>query len=418
MTFGPTRRDGLTSIDGGVTAAPGYRAGGVRCGIKPSGDPDMALVASDAPAQAAATLTSNHFRAAPCQVTARHVADGNARVVVLNSGNANAGTGEQGRTDARLMCASVADKMGCQGDEVLVCSTGVIGEPLDRGCITAGVADVVEALDADGGGASARAILTTDTVTKESAYRVENGGRAWTVGGMAKGAGMIEPNMATMLAVITTDAPLTAADLRQMLDRAVSRTFNRISVDACGSTNDTVIALANGEVPEGDDEATDHDDRALLSVALEAVCADLARAIVADGEGATRIGHVQVTGARWDEEAVEVARAIASSVLVRSALYSGDPNWGRILAAMGTASAPIDPDSVTVRLGPASNPDAALTFFQDGEAAGVEVADASAALAHDEVLVDVDLGLGSAEATFLTADLSPQYVEENAHYTT
>jgi glutamate N-acetyltransferase / amino-acid N-acetyltransferase len=411
VTFGPRTRDGLSPLPGGVTAAPGYRATGIVAGLKPSGRPDLALVVADAPATAAVTLTTNRFRAAPCDLTARHAADGGARAVVINSGNANACTGERGARDAEAMAGATADALGLAADDVLVCSTGIIGVPLDTDPVLAGIATAAGELSPDGGPRAAQAIVTTDTAPKEVAVRVEDAHGACTVGGMAKGAGMIEPAMATMLAVITTDAPLQATVLRSLLRRAVERTFNRISIDACGSTNDTVIALANGQ-------ASDPPGPEAIGAAIEAVCAELAKAIVADGEGTTKIAEVRVTGAPREEEAVTLARAICSSVLFRAALHGADPNWGRILAAMGATDVALEPARVSVAVAPSGRPEDAVTVCRFGVATAFDRGQAAAVLSKPQVEIVVDVGRGDAEASLLTADLTPEYVAENAYYTT
>ncbi len=411
MTFGSDGRAGLTEVSGGVTAAEGFRAAGIAAGLKPSGRPDLALVVSESAAAAAVTLTTNRFRAAPCEVTARNAADGSARAVVVNSGNANACTGERGERDAEAMAQATADALGTAAGEVLVCSTGIIGVPLDTDPVIAGIAAAAGDLSPDGGPRAAQAIVTTDSAPKEVAVRVEDTDGSCTVGGMAKGAGMIEPAMATMIAVITTDAPLQSTVLRSLLRRAVARTFNRISVDACGSTNDTVIALANGR-------ASTPPRLESIGAALETVCGDLARAIVADGEGTTKVAEVRVTGARREEDAVTLARAICSSVLFRAALHGADPNWGRILAAMGATDVELEPARVSVSIAPAGRGQDAVAVCRFGVATAFDRGQAAAALAKPQVEFVVDVGLGDAEASMLTADLTPEYVAENAYYTT
>ncbi|MBW3578711.1 MAG: bifunctional glutamate N-acetyltransferase/amino-acid acetyltransferase ArgJ [Actinobacteria bacterium] len=402
--FGPRDRAALTRTEGGVTAPSGFRAGGVLAGLKRSGRPDLALVVSDVPAIAAVAVTTNRVRAAPCVITARNAADGHARALVVNSGNANACTGPDGLAAAEATTEAVATHLGIDPTDVLICSTGVIGVPLDLARLLAAIPRVVADLSDDGGGRAARAILTTDTTTKEVAYRVEDATGACTVGGMAKGAGMIEPAMATLIGLITTDAPLTPAVLRPIVRQVVARTFNRISIDACGSTNDTVAVLANGN-------ATQPPTLATFRAALESVCADLARAVVADGEGTNKVAELHVVGARSEDDAVALARAVAASTLFRAALAGADPNWGRVLAAMGATDVDFDPERVTVRF-------AGVTVCRYGVATAFDRGQAAAALSKRDVEVTVDLGLGAAEATFLTADLTPAYVRFNAEYTT
>lgn len=415
---GPATRPGLTPVSGGVTAPAGFRAGGVVAGLKPSGREDLALVVSDSAAAAAATITTNRVKAAPCLVTARNAANGSARAVVVNSGNANACTGPNGLQDAETMTEAVASALGLAPSDVLVCSTGIIGVPMPMSKLLAGLPAAIDDLSPDGGSRAARAILTTDTRTKETALRVEDTAGTCMIGGMAKGSGMIAPAMATMLAVITTDAPITPAVLRAMVRQIVSRTFNRISVDMCPSTNDTVIVLANGREPHPPTLATFRD-------ALEAVCVHLARAVVEDGEGASKVAEIRVTGARNEDDALALARAIVSSTLVRAALHGADPNWGRVLAAMGSSSVDFDPERVAVKFGASEPPgpngqrkSKAITVCRFGVAAAFDRGQVTTLLANPAVEVTVDLGLGPAEASFLTADLTPDYVAQNAYYTT
>ncbi len=416
--FHPANRPGLTPVSGGVAAARGFRAGGVVAGMKPSGREDLALVVSDRASAAAATITTNRVKAAPCLVTARNVANGSARAVVINSGNANACTGPDGLHDAETTTEAVATALGVEPAEVLVCSTGIIGVPLPMRKLLAAVPAVIADLSSDGGPRAARAILTTDTTTKETAFRVEDSAGGCVIGGMAKGSGMIAPAMATMLAVIATDAPITSTVLRAMVRQVVSRTFNRISVDMCPSTNDTVIVLANGCEPHPPTLAT-------FREALEVVCANLARAVVEDGEGTSKVAEIRVTGAPREQDALSLARTIAGSTLVRAALHGADPNWGRILAAMGSSGVAFDPERVTVTFG-ASEPQGsdgprtnrAVTVCRFGVATAFDRGQVTALLSEPAVEVTVDLSLGPAEASFLTADLTPDYVAENAYYTT
>lgn len=392
-----------------MTAPKGFTAGGVTAGLKASGRPDLALVLSEVTATAAVTMTTNQVRAAPCVITARNAADGQARAVVINSGSANACTGTEGLADAEATTDAVARAVGCAPHDVLVASTGLIGMRLDMDRIRAGIARVATDLSADGGGRAADAICTTDTTTKQVAYRAIDRHGSCVVGGMAKGAGMIAPAMATMLAVVTTDAPVVVSVLRSMVRQAVARTFNRISVDACGSTNDTVAVLANGQArrPPGLQR---------LAAAIHAVCADLAQAVVADGEGATKVAHIRVTSAPNEEHAAGVGRTVAASALVRAALHGADPNWGRILAAMGTAPVGFDPGRVSIAVGAAGISPVTLCRF--GTAAAFDEDQAAAVLSKPEVVIDIDLDRGPAQATVLTADLSPAYVTDNAYYTT
>jgi glutamate N-acetyltransferase / amino-acid N-acetyltransferase len=406
LPWGPVDHGGLAPLAGGVTAVAGIRAGGVGAGLKDRGGLDLALVDAGRPVVAAATTTTNLVKAAPCVVTDTHVRDGAARAVVVNAGNANACTGVRGQQDAQRVCTELAALLGCTPSEVLPLSTGIIGVPLpvDRVCraLPALVADAAGDLAA--GTRAAEAITTTDTVVKQLAVEVADEQGTARVGGLAKGAGMIEPAMATMLAVVVTDAPLAAPVARRVLQQAVARTFNRISVDACGSTNDTVVLLATGL-------ATSPPTLGALHTGVEAVCAELARSIVADGEGTTKTCAVTVRGARTGGEAESLARAVTSSALFRAAVHGADPNWGRILAAMGGAGVAFDPGRVSVSCG-------RVMVCRFGTATAFDRGQAAAALSGPEVTVEVDLGLGEHAATMLCADLTPQYVADNAYYTT
>lgn len=404
MTWGPENREGLTPLPGGVTAAPGFRAGGVAVGLKASGKPDLALVVSDQPAGVAVTTTTNLVKAAPCVITERHAANGTARAVVVNTGNANACTGAQGIDDAIATAKETAALLGCDPHDVLPLSTGIIGVKLPMPTLLAGIPQVVTDLSADGSDRAAEAIRTTDAFSKSVAFEVSDGQGTCTIGGIAKGAGMIEPAMATMLCIITTDAPLGGRILAPMVRQAVDRSFNRISVDACGSTNDTVVVLANG---------TNHEPPSLSTFqrALEAVCADLARMLVEDGEGAGRIAELTVAGAASVEDATTLARSVAASTLFRCALAGADPNWGRILSAMGTSGVLFDPDRVHVTI-------AGMAVCRFGVATSFDAAQASNSMRKPVVPIHVDLGLGSEQVTFLSSDLTPEYVSFNTEYTT
>jgi glutamate N-acetyltransferase/amino-acid N-acetyltransferase len=403
-TWGPADRSPLSPVEGGICAPAGFRAAGIAAGLKPSGKPDLALVAAEEPVAAAVVTTTNLVRAAPCDLTERHARNGRARAVVVNAGNANACTGERGLRDAEATADAVARELACDAGDVLVLSTGIIGVPLPLPTLLDGVPKVVAALSEEGSAAAARAITTTDTRTKEVAYEVADGSGRCRIGGIAKGAGMIEPAMATLLVVITTDAALSGPVLKPMLKQAVARTFNRISVDACGSTNDTVAVLASGDAPKPPGLAA-------FQTGLEAVCADLARLVVEDGEGTSRVAEVTVTGAPSDDDAERLARAICSSTLFRAAVHGADPNWGRILAAMGGSGVAFEPARVSVTCG-------GITVCRFGTGVSFDRAQAANAMQRERVPVVVDLGMGGSTVTMLTADLTPQYVAENAYYTT
>jgi glutamate N-acetyltransferase/amino-acid N-acetyltransferase len=391
-------------VPGGVCAVPGIRAAGLVAGLKPSGRPDVALVAADRTVAAAAVQTRNQVKAAPVQVTARHVANGRARAVLLNSGSANVCTGAGGLALAEESCALVAAELGCEISDVLVCSTGVIGVPIARDPFVTAIPRVVAALSPRGGDAAAEAILTTDTVPKQAAVTVTEDDRQCTVGGMAKGAGMIAPEMATLLSVVTTDAPLAGPVMTAVLREAVDRTFNRISVDGCMSTNDAVILLATGE-------ASRPPSLAAVTEGLVTVLQRLAEGLVRDGEGAEKVLHIRVTGARSEPDAVGIGKAVGGSALVKAALAGGDPNWGRVLGAMGAGPIVFDPDRVTVSFG-------GVTVCRFGAAASFDPGQAAVALKGPDVHLDIHLGLGRAEATFLTCDLTYEYVRINSEYTT
>jgi glutamate N-acetyltransferase / amino-acid N-acetyltransferase len=381
-----------------VTAAQGFRASGVAAGLKASGAPDIALVANDGPNDAAAAvLTGNRVKAAPVLWTQQVIKDGRLRAVILNSGGANACTGADGFADAHHTAERVATALDVGAGEVAVCSTGLIGERLPMAKLLAGVDSAVAALNPEGGSAAAEAIRTTDTRAKEAA--AEHDG--WTVGGMAKGAGMLAPGLATMLCVITTDAVVDAALLDQSLRIATRLTFDRIDGDGCMSTNDTVIVLANGASgvqPAGDQ----------FTAALTSVCLDLATQLIADAEGATKEVEVEVVNAASEDDAVEVGRSIARNNLLKCALFGNDPNWGRVLAAVGTTGAVFDPDQLDVTMN-------GVQVCRNGAAA--EPRD-NVDLTGRHVHIQVDLNAGGETATIWTNDLSHAYVEENSAYST
>ena len=402
--WGPEDRAGLTPIDGGVTAAQGLRAGGAVSGVKPSGKPDLALVVADTSAGAAVVTTTNLVKASACLLTERHAADGTAQAVLINSGNANVCT-PHGAEHTLALATAAADHLDVAVEDVLVMSTGVIGVPLPVGRILDAMPTLVDGLAPDGGPAAAEAMLTTDTHAKQVAFEVTDdaGGRC-VVGGMAKGVGMIEPAMATLLVVLTTDAPLAGPLARRLLTGTVRRTFNRISVDGDGSTSDTVALLASGQ-------AEQPPNLEVVGRALHAVCADLAEQVVADGEGASRVAAVTVQHAATEAEAERLARSIATSLLVRAAIHGADPNWGRILMAMGSAGVAFDPRRVTVTC-------AGITVCRFGVATSFDRGQAAVAMDRPLVEIGVDVGSGHARATMLTCDLTPEYVRFNAEYTT
>ena len=379
-----------------VTAAKGYVAGGLACGIKESGDPDLALVATDdrVPVAAAAVFTTNLAQAAPVQISRAHLADGRAAAVVLSSGNANAATGEAGRRDARRMCALTALGLHAATTDVLVCSTGLIGIPMPMHALEVGIPKLCGALTVEGGGDAAQAMLTTDTVRKEATAPVGSA----IVGGMAKGAAMLSPAMATMLAALTTDAAVDPAVLQQSLARAVSETFDCLSVDGCRSTNDTVMVLANGRAGAVDPTA--------LTDALTAVCGSLAEQMARDAEGATKLVRVRVVGARSLEEARIAARAVADSQLVQCSLNGADAYWGRVLSELGASGAYLDPERVDISYN-------GITVCRDGIACAHDAPALATAMAGREIELLCDLHVAHGRATVLTTDLSHAYIDEN-----
>ena len=379
-----------------VTAAQGFRASGVKAGIKASGNHDVALVMNDGPNKnAAAVFTRNRFQAAPVQWSMQAVKDGRLDAVVLNSGGANACTGPQGFIDTHRTAEYVADALGVSAGDVAVCSTGLIGELLPMDALLGGVDAAKQALAVDGGADAALAIMTTDTHSKTA----EVSGEGFVVGGMAKGAGMLAPGLATMLVVITTDAVLDQAVLETATRSAVSTTFERIDSDGCMSTNDTVIVMSSG----ASGTSVSPED---FEVALNHVCADLARQLIGDAEGASKDIRIDVINAVSSDDAVDVARAVSRSNLLKCAIHGEDPNWGRVLSAVGTTQAVFEPDKVSVAINgvwvctnAAPDADRNLVSMKDRE-----------------VIITIDLGAGADEATLWTNDLTSDYVHENSAY--
>ncbi|OKL53493.1 bifunctional ornithine acetyltransferase/N-acetylglutamate synthase [Bowdeniella nasicola] len=384
-----------------VTAPAGFTASGITAGIKDSGKPDLALVVNTGPEfVAAAVTTPNRFCAAPVYLTREVAEGGRAKAVVLNSGGANACTGERGMDDAYAMAEQTAAQVGCEPGEVMVCSTGLIGAFLLMDIVTAGIAQAAYALSDSGGEDAAVAIMTTDTVPKTA--QVSTAG--FTVGGMSKGAGMLNPAMATMLAVITTDAAVSVEVAQRALQAGVAVSFNRMDSDGCQSTNDTVILLANGASGVSASEAD-------LTAAVTEVCTSLTKQMLADAEGASHTIAVTVSGAASEAAAEAAARTVTSSNLFKAAIFGGDPNWGRILSALGTLpedECPYDREAVSVAMN--GTPIFAGGAPQDG-ASSVDLS------AHD-VTVDIDLAAGEACVTVWTNDLTHDYVEENSAYST
>jgi glutamate N-acetyltransferase / amino-acid N-acetyltransferase len=384
-----------------VTAPKGFVASGVHCGLRKNGRLDLSLVRSLAPAAGTAMFTINRMLAAPVVVSREHLDLTEPQAVVTNSGVANAATGERGLLDARATAAETARLLGLDAEEVLVLSTGVIGAPLPLSNVIAGVREAAAALSDDGGAASAEAIMTTDTRPKEAVAR----GTGFAVGGMAKGSGMIHPQLATMLAVLTTDYPLQPGEAVDFLRRAVDASFNAISVDGECSTNDAVVLLANGASAVARTPASDEQ----FALCVRRVCGELAKQIVADGEGATVLAEIAVRGAATQVDARAIAERVATSPLVKTALYGHDANWGRIAAAAGSARvdggfAQLDPDRLSIAID-------GVAVLVDGRPSGHEPV-----LTNGHCAIDIDLALGDGGARYLTSDLSYDYVRINAEY--
>jgi glutamate N-acetyltransferase/amino-acid N-acetyltransferase len=400
----------LTAAEGGITAPAGFKSGAVHCGIKPTASAlDLAVIAADATVPAAALFTTNLAQAAPIIVSRRHITatQGRARAIVVNSGCANACTGEEGLAHARMMAVTTAAEVGCPPEEVLVASTGVIGVHLKIDRVVDGIRQAARMLSAANGSTAARAIMTTDPFPKEHAVTVHTPQGSFTIGGMAKGSGMIEPNMATMLGFLTTDASVSPSMLRQALETSARDTFNAITVDGECSTNDCLFALASGAsgvTIEGGSYP------ALLEGFL-AVSRDLALGIVRGGEGATKLIAVTVTNARTMQAARQVARTIANSPLVKTAVHGADPNWGRIVAAAGRSGVAFDVDHATVHVG-------GILLFENGLPHDHAASQAAEHLKGDTVQIDVSLGSGAESATIWTCDLTAEYVRINGEYRT
>jgi glutamate N-acetyltransferase/amino-acid N-acetyltransferase len=393
----------------GVTFPRGFRAAGATGGIKASGAPDVAVVVADGPAAAAGVFTRSRTAGAPVRLCRERLAAsaGRARAVVVASGNANVATGAQGARDAERMAALVGGLAGVPEREVLVLSTGVIGVPLPMARVEAGIHAACAGLSATGGADAAEAMRTTDACKKHAERTVELAAGSVRIGAIAKGAAMIRPDLGTMLAIVATDAAVAPEALQASLAAACDASFNRISVDGCESTSDSVVALANGasgvEVAAADETA--------FAAALREVCLELALAIVRDGEGARRIGVYEVAGAASPDDADRAARAVAESQLVRCALHGADPNWGRLVAALGACGADVEVDRLAIDLG-------GVPLVRDGCAVPGIDGEAARAATADEVHVRIDLGLGAGYAVVYGSDLSADYVRANAEYTT
>ena len=404
----------MKKIEGGVCAAKGYRAAGVHCGIrKNQTKKDLALIVSDVPAAAAGVYTTNLVKGAPIAVTKENIADGVAQAIVCNSGNANT-CNANGVEIAQGMCALVEKYAGVKAEDVIVASTGVIGQPLSLEPIESGMPQLAAALSAEGGLSAAQAIMTTDTFAKEAAVEFELGGKTCRIGGIAKGSGMIHPNMATMLVFVTTDAAISPALLRKAIQADVQTSFNMVSVDGDTSTNDMLCILANGLAgnPVIDAEGADY---AAFCQALAAVTRSLCRMIAKDGEGATKLLTCHVTGAADDSTARTVAKSVICSSLLKAAMFGADANWGRVLCAIGYSGADVDVTKIGVRFASAAGE---VEVCRGG--AGVPFSEelAKEVLVQDEIVIEVSLGMGAAKATAWGCDLTCDYVKINGDYRT
>ena len=409
----------MKTISGGVTAPKGFRAAGVYCGVKAShagvpgtqGKPDLAMIVSDCECTAAATYTLNRVKAAPLYVTMGHLEDGVCRGIVANSGNANA-CAPLSHENAEKMCELAAAATGLKPQDFAVASTGVIGQTLNIAAIQRGMPQVAGELSYEGSAAAAHAIMTTDTVKKEIAVTVTIGGKPVTVGAIAKGSGMIHPNMGTMLCFITTDCAITSEMLSDALHDIVPRTFNRVTVDGDTSTNDMCVVLANGMAENTQIEWKD-DDYTLFYKAMYQVCETMARSIAGDGEGASRLITCTVTGARSEETAERLAKAVVGSSLVKAAMFGADANWGRVLCAMGYSKAPFRPEYVDVSF---SSDQGEILVCQHGTGVDFDEDLAKKILSQDEVVIAVNLHEGDDQATCWGCDLTYEYVKINGDY--
>ena len=404
-------------IDGGVCAAQGFRAAGLHVGVKTHNvnKKDVALIVSDADCAAAAVFTTNVVKAAPIHVTKAHLADGRARAVVANSGNANA-CAPLGEENAERMCAAAAKAIGCGAEDVLVCSTGVIGQTLRVNVIEEGMEELASLLERSGAGsdAAAHAIMTTDTVKKEAAVETTVGGKTVRIGGIAKGSGMIHPNMGTMLCFITTDCAISPEMIREALVDTAHVSFNRISVDGDTSTNDTCLVLANGLA--GNETITgEGEDYAAFLEALKALCVRLARMMAKDGEGARHLITCTVAGAKDEESAQTIAKSVISSTLTKAAIFGCDANWGRVLCAMGYSGEEFDPDKVDVAFASAAGE---IPVCRQGRGLDFDEDLAKRILTEDEVEIRVWMGEGDAACTCWGCDITYDYIKINGDYRT
>lgn len=394
----------------GVTFPKGFKAAGVKAGIKKSGNLDLALIYTEKEAAVAGVFTKNAVAAAPVIVSREVVKGGKAHAIVANAGCANACTGETGLADARKMAALAAAEVGCAPEEVLVGSTGIIGVNLPMDKLEAGIKAAAAELSEDGSKNAGNAIITTDTYSKACSCEVEIGGQAVRFGAIAKGSGMIQPNMATMLCYITTDANISSQLMQKALSEIVEVSFNMISVDGDMSTNDTVLVLANGA--SGAAEITDSSpEYEKFYATLKEICQELSKRIAADGEGATKFLTINVSGTKTFEDAKTVAMSIAKSPLVKTAFFGEDPNWGRVICAVGYAGIPMVPEKTVIKFG-------GVPVYANGLGAEFNEDDIHKVMAEHDIVIDVEMGMGDAQATVWSCDFSYEYVKINGEYHT
>ncbi len=396
-----------------VTFPLGFRAAGMSAGLKPSGRPDLGLLVGDPGTTVAGLFTTNRVAAAPVHLSRSRIADGHGRAVIVNSGQANAATGERGDTDANTVVAATAGALGVDVADVLACSTGVIGEPVHVEPLLAALPILAGSLAPDGGPGFARAIMTTDTVDKQATAEAGS----YRVGGCAKGVGMIAPNLATMLVFVTTDAPVHRDHLQRLADEQLKPRFNALTVDACTSTNDTVLLFASGAAPDATEIMPDTPSWVELAGAVGEVGESLVRQLIADAEGVTHVMLVDIAGAGSERDARVVAKAVAESPLVKTAVFGGDPNPGRILQAVGSSSIDIDPSAIDIAIGGVRLVEGGVipaSYFDDDTLSSA----ARVAMKEPEIRIDVSLGGGPGRSRALGCDLSYEYVRINGEYTT
>jgi glutamate N-acetyltransferase / amino-acid N-acetyltransferase len=401
----------FTPMQESITFPQGFTAAGVKAGVKKSGKEDVAVIYSTVQAQTAAVFTTNLMAAAPVKVSQNVLASGTAQAIVVNSGCANACTGEQGIKDAKQMADVAASLLHISAEDVFVASTGVIGVVMPMEKITQGIGEAVKNLAVSGGELAVKAIMTTDTFTKSLAYEFPLGGKTVRIAGIAKGAGMIQPNLATMLSFITTDAAVAAPVLQQALTAAVKTSFNMVTVDGDTSTNDMVAVLANGLAGNSLIDSTTHADFAIFQEALTSLCTYLAKQVARDGEGATKFLELMVQHAPSFAAGKQVAMAIAKSPLVKTAFFGQDPNWGRILCAVGYAGIPLDPAKISLKIGE-------VKIVEKGLGTHYDEAKLHQIMAETDIQVVVDLAAGSETVTVWSCDFSYEYVKINGEYHT